>query len=207
MRPTKIFRLSCARTDFRLMKTLFIALCSIGLFLASALGDDGPNLLQNGDLVQGDEGSPPPGWTFSKWNLPSDGAESTKVEFGLFTDPDGSRCLRITTSRSSQTFVWWQQEVPAQGGASYKLRVRAKGTKIEGEKGYAGIAAGVYFFDAQGKWLGYEKISPIEFSDQWQSYEGAISIPDDATKIGVRLSLQGDMPCSACFDRISLTAN
>lgn len=192
-------------TSSRLLP-LFGAAC---LLLGAGLshGQNQPNLLKNGDLVQGGEGENPPNWTFSAWNLPNDADESAKIEYGLFTDEEGVRGLRIASKRNDQTFVWWQQEIPAEGGAAYVLKFRAKGTKGEGgTKSYAGMAATFHFLNAEGKFLGAERLVVVEFSDTWEDYEARMTIPEEAAKMGVRLSLQGNMEAEAFFTGVVLSA-
>jgi len=180
-----------------------------GLLAVQALARPGPeaNLLANGtfDAVQGGSVYR---WMFPPSPLKACGADAAQVERGVDKDATGNAVLFIATTKPMKAHVWWQQEVAAEGGATYTLSVRmaAAVREADGERNYASPDIGIYFLDANGHWLGFERVPPpCDFSPEWKTVSMKVTAPDNAAKIGVRLGIDVSAETKARFDDAVLT--
>ncbi len=187
------------------MRRIWIGLLGLLVSGGMALAQSDENLLKNGDIQAG-AGRSVPGWTFSDWNLKPElprGEEQAKVtDWGVKEDEKGRQCLWIGTSAKVQSEMWWQQEVKAEGGSTYALSFRSKGSIQEMTWGGFGVLW--YFLGQNNDWLGVEKI-PVELSDDWKTWTSKVTIPDNAVKVGVRLGIVDLGIINVFFEDVVLT--
>lgn len=188
------------------MKWMNFILAMILATVQAALGQEAVNLLKNAALTPG-SGKDVPGWTFSTWNLPPEPEKKAEIEWGPHLDANGNRSLHLVSQASEKVFVWWQQQIPAKGGATYTVRFHARGLRKANASSqkFAGMGAGFYFLGPNGKWIGYQGIQGgVLFSEDWENYQDKVTTPDEATIIGIRFSIQGNVPMEAYFGDIVL---
>ncbi|RRJ94344.1 hypothetical protein Ga0100231_008210 [Opitutaceae bacterium TAV4] len=161
------------------------------------------NLLRNGNLASG-SGEQTPGWNFSKWTLKPD---SPLVERGIAEDTDGTRFLRLALPAAGNAHVWFQQEIAAEGGSTYLLTFKYRGTRQkpeDGPDGWASLPCGIYFYDVSNKWLGFERVQDLKFTKDWTPHTVKVTAPDNATRIGVRLAIETTIACEVNFTDVVL---
>ncbi len=139
-------------------------------------------------------------------------ADGVPMSWQLHTPPGGKGKITVKTAGGTalcrvpedlvESQSWLVQAVSSAPQEEYTLRfaVRCKANTPMAE--YA-CDLGVFFLDAQGKWLGYKKIRTFAFrSEQWKGSShlpGAdfvtgvaqFTTPDGTAKVGVRLNFSG----------------
>lgn len=191
------------------MKKSLLALCLFVLPVSgvSAQPASGKNLLQNGTFNAG-EARKVSRWLFPPTPIKNLGPDVEHVEWGCETEADANAVLFIAIKTPIKTQLWWQQEVPAEPGASYTLSVRMTAEIVESatERTYSTPDVGVYFLNAEGRWIGYQRLpSPKDFSPEWTPVSMKVTAPDDAVKIGVRLGVSTSAQIKVRFDDAVLT--
>lgn len=187
-------------------KTLLAALLVTGAAFAQQTAE-APNLLKNGDLSALNESTAPVwttgGWVFSKWNLKEGTPEAQATQWGVAKDPadEANKCLRVATTAKVKAQVWWQQEVACAPGQSYVLTFKAKGPAAAPG---VGPGCGFYVLDPNNKWLLYQPLKDVQLAPEWQEFSGTITVPEDATKLGVRLGVSGEGVIGIFFDDVKL---
>ncbi|AHF94906.1 hypothetical protein OPIT5_29735 [Opitutaceae bacterium TAV5] len=174
------------------------------IFASVAIAQTPNNLLQNGDFASGKDRSVTR-WVFPQSPLKAHGADADKITWGSDADADGNRFAMVAVSGPVKAHVWWQQEVLAEGGSTYELTVRIAGDIPAGlaageKKGYAGTDIGIYFLDANNKWIGYQPLPTQQFTTDWQTVTLKATAPDNAARIGVRLGISSNVEIKARFD-------
>jgi hypothetical protein len=156
--------------------------------LATGHAAEGPNLLENPALVP--DGGSVPGWKISESSIGDLTAFAAKAEWGAAQDPEGD-CLRLATKEPTEVNVWWLQDLKPTGGTTYQIRVDVKGGLDSGSR-YGAIVVGLHFLDAQGGWLGFERVPAGEVGDRWMTVEGKITAPAGAATMQLRLGMMCD---------------
>ncbi|MDR1282887.1 MAG: hypothetical protein LBK99_18995 [Opitutaceae bacterium] len=186
------------------IKNIITGFLASVLVASSATAQTEKNLLANGDFTSG-ENRRVTRWVFPQSPLKAHGADAEKITWGGETDANGNRFAMLAVSAPVKAHVWWQQEIPAEGGSAYKLTVRIAGAiptglAAGGKKGYAGTDIGIYFLDANNKWIGYQPLPTKQFTADWQTVTLKVVAPDNATKTGVRLGISSNVEIKARFD-------
>jgi len=114
------------------MKTLTLFTLILAIFSVGALAQEGPNLLKNTTFVADNAG------VVSNWQLPtypfdSNPAVVSKLKWGVQNDGT-ARYLGISTKEYTKANVWWEQKLSANGGASYNVSGKVKGSLGKGSK-------------------------------------------------------------------------
>ncbi len=178
------------------MKSIFPVLtgcCALlfGALLAPAQAQSG-NLLENSDFSQG-EAQKLPGWIFSAWNFRNDPALGERLDWKAVNTADAGRCLTISSREMLRNVqMWWQSlDFPCAAGAAYEFSVEVKGALLGGSQARPTI--GVHFVDANGQWLGIQKVADATLLlDEWQKVKGQVIAPKDAAKMAIRIGIVFD---------------
>ncbi|MDR1282881.1 MAG: hypothetical protein LBK99_18965 [Opitutaceae bacterium] len=193
---------------FRIRKTILaFVFTAVAMFAANT--GAAQNLLQNGMFNSGKDRSVTR-WIFPPGSLKAHGADAEKITWGSEVLAEGgaeggNRVAFIATITPVKARIWWQQEVVAEGGATYVLSVRIAGdvptkTAANGKPGYASTDIGIYFLDANNKWIGYQRLPPDSFPSDWKTVTFKTTAPDNTAKIGVRLGISANVEIKAHFD-------
>lgn len=156
----------------------------MAVVLSSAHAEE--NLLQNPAL--NGTGKNPAHWDFSIWNVKQTPGLADLVDWGL-TDVDGQRVLFISSKPGAKANLWWQQRMDVTGSGNYRLSVHAKAEARE-ESAVGAISVGIYFLDANSKWLAYKQLPASQkLSGDWQLIEGNILAPEESARLVVRIGV------------------
>ncbi len=167
-------------------KVPHLAIIGVVFAFAFAQAESGKNLLKNPTFASVGGGGAQ-SWEFSTFNFKDKPEVAEQLEWKRVKEEDGTYALYFSTRSNMKSNQWWQQLLPTVGGETYTLSVEAKGVMKPDTK-YASVSVGVYFLDANDRWLGYQDISGAKVSavEQWTRIEGTVSAPEDAAKMGVR---------------------
>ncbi|WPJ96700.1 LamG-like jellyroll fold domain-containing protein [Coraliomargarita algicola] len=140
------------------------------------------NLLLNPTLESNEEGRIE-AWLFRNPSKNPDG----NIQGGV-TVEDGKTALWIESTHPDRGAGQWNQVMPVAGGAALEASFQMKGV-LDGECKWAPGGAGVFFLDAKGKWLKWERIAQSEPTGEWGSYRLMFQAPEEAVAMGLRLTL------------------
>ena len=150
------------------------------------------NLVQNGDMsAQSAEGFP------ANWGDRWFDGKGVAVTSDAVEPHSAPAALRLDTENG---FVKAQskQVIPAQSGSQYKVSgyIRSKGTGV--------WSLGVQFYNAAMKPVGFQHIGDTTPNAAWQQREDTVTVPPDATQMGVMLYAEGQG--KGWLDDVSVTA-
>ena len=149
----------------------------------------GSNLITNGDLSQS-EGTSPKGWKFyEEYQKSMPPADAAKVKHGT-QQMDGKRVLWLSSSAASQLNTWWLQTVTVKEKTGYDISCLIN-AKLSGKAAWCNGGAGVYFVDANGKWLGWTPVASIAATPagEWATCNKTILTPAGTKTMGFRFGI------------------
>ena len=113
--------------------------------------------------------------------------------------------LFLATKRPGRAHFWLQQEAAVPGGVTCTLTLRVSGSSDE-LGGFASPDIGLYFLDAAGKWISYQRLPGATLSPAWTPHRLVVITPDNTARVGVRLGLSASVPAEIRCDDVVLEA-
>lgn len=189
----------------RLRLLLSLLGLAAGLSFAPRLAAQAPvNLLDNGAFQHG-ELRAVPRWVFPVSVRDRLATDHPDAEWGVKEGEDRNFHLFLATRRPGRAHFWLQQEAVVPGGVTCTLTLRVSGGGDE-SGGFASPDIGIYFLDAAGKWIGYQRLPGASLSEAWTPLRLVVITPDNTVRVGVRLGLSCSVPAEIRFDDVVLEA-